>query len=229
MGEWKVDISRGRHSFSFVYRIRLLWEDEAEWFVWHSKATVAQREPVWTGINYQSVYRRGGKITKAIQVVLTNNLRDPFNECTRTNAFGFDTGHCWNSDYRVHLISRLVLFMSAQSSHIISGPRCHFSRIKPLTGSCTGNYVLVSSHVALTLSTNHTFRNICSHKATLCIYTCYNNAIIAPISRKQSRQQSNENHTVDARSWTRHLKINIALQVQPALYRPAIINHLESI
>lgn len=31
---------------------------------------------------------------------------------------------------RVHLISRLVLFMSAQSSCIISGPRCHFSRIK---------------------------------------------------------------------------------------------------
>lgn len=36
------------------------------------KGNCGHREPVWTGINYQSVYRREGEITKAIQDVLTN-------------------------------------------------------------------------------------------------------------------------------------------------------------
>lgn len=53
----------------------------------------APEEPVWTGINYQSVHGRAGEITKAIPILLTNKLTDPPNECTRTNAFGFDTGH----------------------------------------------------------------------------------------------------------------------------------------
>lgn len=60
------------HSFPFIHWIRPHRQDESEWLAWHSKATVAHGKPVWTGINYQSVYRRGGEITKAIRIVLTN-------------------------------------------------------------------------------------------------------------------------------------------------------------
>lgn len=40
----------------------------------------------------------GARLIKLSESCWQINLADPVNECTWTNAFGFDTGHCRNSD-----------------------------------------------------------------------------------------------------------------------------------
>ncbi len=154
MAEWKVDISRGRRSFPFAYGIRLQRQDEAEWLVWHSKVTVAQREPVWTGINYQSVHRRAGEQARSPK--LHESCWQITSEILSMNARGrtplaltLATAEIQN---RVHLMSRLELFMSAQSWLLMCAA---FSCIRLLTGHDSHNYVLVSSQVTFNLSTNH--------------------------------------------------------------------------
>lgn len=121
MAEWKVDISRGRHSFPFVYGIR---EEgmTAEWLVWHSKATVAQKTEALfeqRSIINQCVGEEG-EITRAVRVVLTN-------KANRSRQWMHTDKRLWlwhwpvpNIQIRVHLVGRLVLFMSAAPSHIIS-------------------------------------------------------------------------------------------------------------
>lgn len=86
-GSEKVAISRGRHSFPFLCGIRPLRID-----------SFGIQRPRWPE---ESLFEQGsiinqsaGQITRDVRAVLTNNPGDPVNECTRTNAFGFDTGHC---------------------------------------------------------------------------------------------------------------------------------------
>lgn len=94
------------------------------------KATVARREPVWTGINYQSVYGpRGPKLFEwcwqITPEILSMNARGQ-----TPLALTLATAEI---QIRVHLISRLALFMSAQSSPI--SPALS-SRRAPAHGHC---------------------------------------------------------------------------------------------
>lgn len=154
MAEWRVDITRGRHSFPFVYRIRPLWGDEAEWLVWYSKATVAQRKPVWTGINYQSVYRRGGRLPKLFELCwqITSEILSMNANWDAPLALTLATAEIQIS---VHAMVRWLLFTSAQPSPVISA--IISAALLPLSGSRTSNCILTGSKVAFTSSTSHVF------------------------------------------------------------------------
>lgn len=182
-----------------------------------------KERPVWTGINYQSVYSRGGKITKAVRAVLTNNLGDPVNECTRTNAFGFDTGHCWNS--WVHLITRLVCLC------LLNHLCCHFSCIKLLHGQLCpcklSGYFTLCQQITFFWKMNFFTGPIC---------TFSNNVIIARAYGKQSHLENMYSVKCwgNVFSWTGHNKwTHNELQAQlykdheHALWGRNYISHLE--
>lgn len=120
MAEWKVDISGGRHSFPFVYGIRLLRGDEAGWLAWHSEATVAQPEAVWTGINNQSACGgEDGRLPRMLESCWQITQEIPAMNAHGQTPLALTLAGA-GIQIRVHLISRLTLFMSAASSCIIS-------------------------------------------------------------------------------------------------------------
>lgn len=139
MGEWKVDINKGRHSFPFVYGIRLRGERTRPNDLFGIQGQQCQK---WCCLNRDqlsiSLSARGEhRLTKLYELCwqITSGILSMNAHGQTPLALTLATAEI---QIGVHLSSshRLVLLCLCNHWRWF----CHFSGIKPLTGSCMVSY-----------------------------------------------------------------------------------------